>query len=853
MAVQIAANDTDFRYFNRGVETYKNVNVVQGPVCHSNGIRGYGSLTAGVVFIGISPAKDEITRSRRPLTGPSGEMLDSCLEATGQARQDFYCTNIVCTWHNDPTEIQIQSCEQRLKYELSELKPKLIVLLGKIVVEQFTGRSFGKMRGTVQWNDEYNCYVMCTYHPSAILHSMGDFGSSKDDKGTTFIYDFLRDLVKIPDVVRWEPYAVQANVRYRVVYNRDDAQNILYNLPRSSDYPIGLDVETTYGKDDEQVEVFKDDLLCVGIGSDNFCWVFTPSALYDDKGKPCLDWPTGIHWVMHNSIFDAQVMYRKLGTWIDVKEDTMLQSYSLDERGGIHRLKTLAREYLAAGFYEEDRFYGKKKLDQIPPEMLYEYNARDVVYTVRLNHLFTKRQIEDNVRDFYLRLLVPAINMYKEAQYHGVNIDMEVHKIFTLIWGNKLLDEEAELQQMAQDYGWEGELNVGSNEQLGTFLFDILGLPCTKYTKGGKRSTDKDVIKALREQHEFIPKLEYVRRLRKMWGTYIVELPDKLKVDGRAHPIVKLHGTVTGRPSYSDLAVQTFVAPSVPHEFNKMRMLIKAPPFEGYEGTDGYVCPDDEEYVIVEIDYGKAELWVAQSYSNDPIMLADLLSGDYHTNVAMDIYEKAREQVTKDDRTWAKRTSFGIIYDIEEYTLSTLTNSTPLEARERINRWNARNKEYHSWSLDIQQHIRQHGEIVSKTGRKRRIVVLGNDHRTLKQAVNFPIQSTSNDIVLDSAINIHPKIKRIGGHLLFTMHDSIITKALKSRLREHCQIMHDEMIRQHFDGIRPIPVEIKIGTHWGNVEGVHDCAEKPDDKVNNSKVYPMREMAETCTWAGRTW
>lgn len=829
----------DFTRFERGIEVYKDVPVFQGPYCHDHGVRSYGfagdnnrNYNGGVVFIGISPAKDEVTRSHRPLTGPSGLMLNACLEAIGQHRQYTYCTNLVCTWMDNPDEQSMLECMPRLEQELDFLKPKLIILLGSIVTERLTGRPFKKVRGAVQWSTEFNTYVMATYHPSAILHGMGDYGASKDDKASRIVADFIRDLRKIPQVLEWEPGAPEAKIRYRVVTSIEQAQNVLDNLPRSADFPITLDVETTYGKDDEQVEVFKDDVLCVGVGSENFAWVFTPSALYDIEGNPALHWPTDIWWTMHHSIFDSQVVRRKLGQWITIHEDTMLQSYSLDERSGVHRLKTLAREYLAVGFYEDDRFYGKMKLDEIPRAMLYEYNAKDVIYTTRLCHKFRKWQVADNVRDFYNRLLIPAVNMYKETQYHGVNID--THKLleFTIIWGLRINELETELQQMVQDEGWEGEINLQSPDQLAQFIFRTLSLPIIKYTKGGKPSVDKETLDKLEDQHPFIGKLTQIRRYYKKWAQYIETLPATLKVDGRAHPIVKLHGTETGRPSYTELAIQTFDAPSQPTEFNKMRELIIPPPFEGYMGTDNYVPPKDDEYVLIEVDVGKAELWQAYTYSQDPQILADLLSGDYHTNVAMDIYEKPREAITGDDRVWAKRTSFGIIYLIEENTLSKLTKSTPSESRIRIDRWYARNKVYKVWSDETVRTILSNGELISKTGRKRRIIILDNAVRAAKQAVNFPIQATSSDVVVDSAVQMHPKLKEIGSHILFTVHDSIVTIALRSRLQEHCQIMHDDMISQHFDGVVRMPVEVKIGDSWGTVKGVHDCSESPTHKMN---------------------
>jgi DNA polymerase-1 len=275
-----------------------------------------------------------------------------------------------------------------------------------------------------------------------------------------------------------------------------------------------------------------------------------------------------------------------------------------------------------------------------------------------------------------------------------------------------------------------------------------------------------------------------------------------------------------------------------------MRELVIAPPFTGYEGTDGYVPPEDDEYVIVEVDYGKAELWTAYSYGRDPQMLEDLLSGDYHTVVAADVFAVPIEEVDGDQRNIAKRTSFGILYDVEANTLGKLTKSHPKDAQRRIDRWNNRNKVHHQWAKDIQYQISETGEVQTKTGRKRRIIILGNAVRAAKQAVNYPIQSTSSDVVLDSAIEMHPKLKKIGSHILFTVHDSIVTKCLKSRLQEHCQIMHDAMTARRFSGVVPIPIEVKIGGSWGIVKGVHDCSEEHKDNP-----YGI-DLGGKCLW---TW
>jgi uracil-DNA glycosylase len=255
-------------------DVYKDVDVSVGPQCHSPGCRGYGSLDSGVVFIGIAPGKDEV-RTGRPLTGPSGRIFNNILKPIGLPRTTVYCTNLICWWKDDPSPEEAARCASRLHNELLEVKPKLIVLLGKIVTEIFTGRDFGKIRGAVQWNTEYNCYVMATNHPAALLHAL----NSRQTKGKedTTIYDIVRDLRKIEQVLQWAPGAPEAQIRYRVVNSSEQAQNVLDNLPRSDDWPIAIDVETKYDKDDDdELDAASERLLCVGVGTDNFCWVFTP-------------------------------------------------------------------------------------------------------------------------------------------------------------------------------------------------------------------------------------------------------------------------------------------------------------------------------------------------------------------------------------------------------------------------------------------------------------------------------------------------------------------------------------------------------------------------------------------------
>lgn len=804
-------------------DVYVNVDTVTGPSCHEPGCRGYGNVYNGVVFIGIAPGKDEV-RTGKPLTGPSGVIFNNILRGLdlGFDRTGVYCTNLICWWKDDPSPFEAAICHDRLDQELKQIKPKLIVLFGKIVAEIFLGRPFGKLRGGVQWNTEYNCYVLTTYHPAALLHQLTE--RSKKGRDDTTVYDFVRDLRKIPDILNWGPRAPQAEIRYRVVNSSEQAQNVLDNLPRSYDWPIVIDVETKYDKDDdEEFDVTSDHLRCVGVGTDNYCWVFTPRALFNTEGKPAISWPADLWYTMHNAIFDAQVMRQDLGVWIGVKEDTMLQSYSLDERSGIHKLKTLAREYLAAPFWEEDAKGKSKSLVETPPDILYNYNAHDVIYTARLCNFFRKKQEEDNVRRIYNRILIPAVNMYKEVSYYGVHIDTKLQDVFAVLWGQEWLDREAELQEWAKEEGWIGEINFQSPKQLADLLFKIMSLPIIKYTETGQPSTDKEVLDELSEVSEFVVALIELRRLSKMLNAYVINLRKLTRADGRAHPKVKLHSSVNGRPSFTDPALQTIPAPyQYEDSFGHLRELFCATP----DNTNG-----EDPWVLIDADLGKAEIWTAYTYSRDPQMYTDLTGGDYHTDTATTVMEIPREQVTKQDRVNMKRVTFGVMYYREAKSLSKKNggiDSTVATAQKYINRFFQRNHVYYEWFLNAIKSIKDTGEIISKTGRKRRIIILGNEARAAKQAVNNPIQSTANDVLLDAAIEIHPKIKAIGGHIVLTVHDAIVVEVRQSRSEEAFQIIHDSMTAQRFDGVVPIPVEIKMGNSWGSTKEYHDCSKSAD-------------------------
>ena len=419
-----------------------------GPDCHERGIRGYGNPDEGVVIVGIAPGKNEM-KIGRPLVGQSGELLDAVLEAAGWSRDKCYCTNLICWYNNEPSPSEIDDCSDRLHREILEAKPKLIVTLGKLATEHFVKREMGSVRGCPTWNDEFNCWVLPTWHPATFLH--GYDGA---------ILDIAKDLSKIVTVRDW-PKDI-ANFHYDVCQSTDDAQRKLNALCSRGSF-VAIDVETD-NKNVDEIDVFDDRFLCASV-SDGDDTITMPYEVFKKMNFPGANISydesqvytirvNKVRYTFHNGMFDTQAILKHTGIDIPIVEDTMLMSYALDERQGTHRLKQLVREYVGAGFYEtEIEPYKKKGMSFAPENVLYRYNAADACYTARLASVLYPMMIKDNVEHMYKTLLIPAANRFKYIQLRGVHVDRA--KIYKLgaEWTQRWLEDEQELVDMATAAG----------------------------------------------------------------------------------------------------------------------------------------------------------------------------------------------------------------------------------------------------------------------------------------------------------------------------------------------------------------------------------------------------------------
>lgn len=749
---------------------------IHGPSCHTGrGIRGYGNPEHGVVLLGISPGKEE-SKTGRPMIGTSGRLIDNILLACNWSRAKTYATNIICYENRNPSFAEIMECRPRLREEMKLIKPKLVVLLGAVVGELFfPTRKYGTVRGSIDYYPEWNCYVLPTYHPAAILHGANEH----------ITRDIIRDFAKISQFFDIPP---QPEVKFKVINTMQEAEAIIKNLP--TDKFIALDVETHLDKDlDENVPV-EERVVCFSISDgDNTYWF--PGDLL-----PCVATGRDINWTFHNGMFDTVALQEAIGgNLLPIKHDTMYMSYTLDERGGQHALKYLARENLAAGFYEEHSSAKKwaDKLSDIP--WLQEYNSKDSAYTARLATIFYQRMKDDDVLDVYNNLLLPAADIYRRMQQHGIYIDIKRYQELLTEYVPMHEQRTLELREEVARLGGNYYINLASPKQLREFLYGKLRLP-------GGPSTAAPIIEALAGEHDFINKLLDLRHLDKALNTYLVGAWDDIRRTRRIHPRPNLHSQVTGRVSYTPYSVNT-----LPRETNDNPYLAKI--------RTMFTAPDDDTILIL-LDYKQAEIFTAWFYCQDANMWTDLCSGDYHRATAAWILSLPQAEVRDGQRSDAKRTTFGQFFGIGIRKLALQTNKSVAEARAFQEGWDARYPGYGLYKEAIKREVRDTGELVTVTKRKRRFPAVIDDSY-VNQAINYKIQSTSHDNLLAAIIEMYPHVTALGATPIIDLHDAVVIESPRDKAREVANIAREIMQKPRF-GMPSIPVDVKMGYSLGEVE-----------------------------------
>jgi DNA polymerase len=156
------------------------------PLCQQRkqAVLGVGDLDPDWLFIGEGPGADEDAQGE-PFVGQAGKLLDNMLGALEISRGNkVYIGNAVkCRppGNRTPEATELTACRPYLERQIALLKPKIIVLLGKVAVHSLLhdDKSLASLRGK---RFEYaGIPVVVTYHPAYLLRNLPDKAKAWED------------------------------------------------------------------------------------------------------------------------------------------------------------------------------------------------------------------------------------------------------------------------------------------------------------------------------------------------------------------------------------------------------------------------------------------------------------------------------------------------------------------------------------------------------------------------------------------------------------------------------------------------------------------------------------------------
>jgi DNA polymerase-1 len=414
--------------------------------------------------------------------------------------------------------------------------------------------------------------------------------------------------------------------------------------------------------------------------------------------------------------------------------DTMLQSYVLEVHKP-HGLSSLADRHLGRGGISFEDLCGKGvhqiKFNQVEIAKAAEYSCEDADQTLGVHLvLWPELQAVEKLQFIYQLEIKSSESLYR-IERNGVLID-----------GPMLAKQSGELglrlvQLETQAYEIAGQpFNLGSPKQLGEIFFDKLGMPVVKKTPSGARSTDEEVLEKLAEDYPLPAKLLEHRSLSKLKGTYTDKLAQlALPKTGRVHTHYAQAVAVTGRLSSNDPNLQNIPVKTA----------------EGRRVREAFVAPAGS--VIASADYSQIELRIMAHISEDAALLKAFTDGmDVHRATAAEVFGVAVNEVSSEQRRYAKVINFGLIYGMSSFGLAKNLGIETKAAAAYIDKYFQRYPGVKNYMDETRLSAKSKGYVETVFGRRLYLPEINSPNGPRQKgaeraAINAPMQGTAADLI----------------------------------------------------------------------------------------------------------
>ena len=478
--------------------------------------------------------------------------------------------------------------------------------------------------------------------------------------------------------------------------------------------------------------------------------------------------------------------------------DAMLVSYLLKPSVHGHSLDELALERLSRkALTQKDAGWDKGQEPPVGDSRLAAYAAERVEVARRMADAMRTELEAGSLARVYTEIEAPLVPVLLRMEEAGILLDVGYLKDMSVELGKELAELEQEIYKQAGE-----TFNLNSPQQLGTILFEKMGLPVLKKTQKTKSySTGAETLEELgRRGYPIAQHLLRYRELSKLKSTYVDALPAIVGPDGRVHTRFNQAVAATGRlsstnPNLQNIPVRTELG-------QRIRRAFIAPPGE----------------VLLVADYSQIELRILAHIADEKALIDAFAAGeDIHRATAAIVLGVAPELVTSEQRRAAKTINFGILYGMSAFGLSQELQISTKEADKFISAYLGQYPGVKRYMEETLESAEKEGKVETLYGRVRWLPDIRSKNWNLREnarrmAINARIQGTAADILKLAMIAVDRRLRdeQPGAHLLLTVHDELVLEVPEEQAEAVAGIVKAEM-----EGVADLKVPLVVDTGWG--------------------------------------
>jgi DNA polymerase-1 len=482
--------------------------------------------------------------------------------------------------------------------------------------------------------------------------------------------------------------------------------------------------------------------------------------------------------------------------------DTMLQSYVLEVHKP-HGLASLAERHLGRGGISYEDLCGKGagqiSFSQVDIARAAEYSCEDSDQTLDVHRsLWPHLEADDKLRFIYQLEIASSEALYR-IERNGVLIDAPMLAVQSHELGQRILQLESEAHALAGQ-----PFNLGSPKQIGEIFFTQLGLPVVKKTATGAPSTDEEVLEKLAEDYPLPAKILEHRGLSKLKGTYTDKLAQLAHPrTGRVHTHYAQAVAVTGRLSSNDPNLQNIPVRTA----------------EGRRVREAFVAPPGS--LIASADYSQIELRIMAHLSGDAALVLAFHDGmDVHRATAAEVFGVSTDQVTSEQRRYAKVINFGLIYGMSAYGLARSLGIDNTAAKNYIERYFERYPGVKRYMDETRQQAKNQGYVETVFGRRLYLPEINSPNGPRRSgaeraAINAPMQGTAADLIKLSMVKVQQVLdaEQRATKMIMQVHDELVFEVPEAEVD---WLRHE--VPRLMAGVAhlrvPLLAEIGVGLNW---------------------------------------